>query len=318
MLSLFLLRSLCFLHFFLTVYSLEFRFSLGAIDEHCKLTQPIGATLAEFPVEPRVARMLIAAGELGCSEEVLSIAALLAVQNVFHAPKGERRGAADAARRKFAVAEGDHLTLLNVYNSFVANQRNAAWCNDMFLNRRALARAVEIRAQLRRYCRQFAIPLVSCADGDSAAAASAPVKIRKAVVSGFFANAAQLQPGGYYRAVRGGAGQLHLHPSSVLMQAMPDWIVFHEVVTTAKHFIHDASAMEPMWLCELAPQFYEFKSNFVQAPTAPRGSTAAAAAAAAAAIGAESVEAASGAFAGAASGSGQPPPSKQRRLGGWV
>jgi hypothetical protein len=64
---LFLLRSLCFFHFFLAVYFVEFRFSLGAIDEHCKLTQPIGATLAEFPVEPRVARMLIAAGELGCS-----------------------------------------------------------------------------------------------------------------------------------------------------------------------------------------------------------------------------------------------------------
>ena len=102
----------------------------------------------------------MAAGELGCADAVLSIAAMLSVQNVFHLPKGAR-SAADTARRQFAVREGDHLTALNIYNSFLSNQKNPAWCYDNYLNHRALNRAVEIRKQLVRYCRQFGVPITA-------------------------------------------------------------------------------------------------------------------------------------------------------------
>ena len=88
---------------------------------------------------------------------------------------------------KFAVKEGDHLTLLNVYNSFLLNKKSSQWCNAHFLNYRALKRANEIRKQLRRYCLRFDIEIESCED---------PENIRKAIVSGFFPNAAQLQSSG--------------------------------------------------------------------------------------------------------------------------
>jgi ATP-dependent RNA helicase DDX35 len=275
------------------VRALELLYSLGALDDDCRLTSPIGATMAEFPVEPRLTRVLLAAGELGCSEEMLSIAACVSVQNVYHQPRG-MRSAADAAHKKFAVAEGDHLTLLNIYNSFVLAQKNPNWCHDLFLNHRALSRAVEIRGQLRRYCRQFSIPLKSCENS-----AQAHVLIRKAIVAGFFANAAQLQPSGAYKPVRGGFSaddELHLHPTSVLSRSAPEWVVYHEVVLTSQKFMRDVTVVEPMWLCEIAPHFYEHKSTYVAAPPASSSS------------GIEKKEEAVD----------DAPPIKQRKLGGWV
>ncbi len=65
----------------------------------CRLTNPLGQHLAELPVDPRLGRALLASGELGCAEEVLTIVALLSVQSVWLSPKGQRK-ALDAAKSK--------------------------------------------------------------------------------------------------------------------------------------------------------------------------------------------------------------------------
>jgi ATP-dependent RNA helicase DDX35 len=96
------------------------------------------------------------------------------------------------------------------------------------LNYKVLKRAQEIRRQLRRMLIRFKIPIISAGD-DS-------VAIRKCIVSGYFANAAQLQSSGYYRSVRGNQ-ELHIHPSSVCHRDAPKWIVFHEVVHTSKNYM---------------------------------------------------------------------------------
>jgi HrpA-like RNA helicase len=132
--------------------------------------------------------------------------------------------------------------------------------------------AIDIRKQLRRYCKQFNIPMVECRDADLA------VKIRKAIICGFFANAAQMQAAGHYRTVRGNQ-ELHIHPNSILHRENPMWVVYHEVVLTTKKYMREVTAIEPMWLCDLAPHFYEFKSGY----STSSGSTAAALATAAAA-----------------------------------
>jgi ATP-dependent RNA helicase DHX8/PRP22 len=64
--------------------------------------------------------MLIASVELGCSEEILSIVAMLSVQSVFYQPK-EKQAQVDLKKAKFHWLEGDHLTLLAVYNRWKAN-----------------------------------------------------------------------------------------------------------------------------------------------------------------------------------------------------
>lgn len=81
------------------------------------------------------------------------MAAMLSVHNPFMHPRGggrERRARVTEAMEEFAVTEGDHITYLNVFNSFGAAGSGADWCEDNCLNYRALIRAGEIRQQLSR------------------------------------------------------------------------------------------------------------------------------------------------------------------------
>lgn len=230
--------------------ALEMLFACGALDRYCKLTSPIGTTLSEFPVEPRLAKMLLASCEMGCSSEILSIAAVLSVQDVFISPKHKRREA-DACKAKFAVYEGDHLTLLNVYNLFLKHlKKNASsWCQQHFLNFRALKRAQQIRKQLEKYIKKFGYESTSCR-GDATI-------ICKCIVMGYFSNAAQLLANGAYKSVRGDR-ELRIHPSSVLYNEAVPWVVFHEVLETEELYMRDLTKVDPMWLPELAPEYYQY------------------------------------------------------------
>lgn len=104
------------------------------------------------------------AGEYGCSKEVLSIMAMLQVQNVFlRPPSGQASIRARAARRQFEVAEGDLLTMLNAYNAYQASSKTKDWCYRHGLNSRALKRAGEIRTQMSKLLeKKFNIPISSC------------------------------------------------------------------------------------------------------------------------------------------------------------
>ena len=76
--------------------------------------------MSAFPLEPQLAKMLIVSPEFKCSNEILSVAAMLSVPNVFVRPsQASQRQAADAARAEFAHPDGDHLTL-HVLNEQVA------------------------------------------------------------------------------------------------------------------------------------------------------------------------------------------------------
>lgn len=78
---------------------------------------PLGAMMAEFPLDPQLAKMLICSPEFKCSNEILSIAAMLSALNVFIRPNSQRKEA-DEAKAQFTHPDGDHLTLLNVYHAY--------------------------------------------------------------------------------------------------------------------------------------------------------------------------------------------------------
>uniref|UniRef100_A0A8C9FBL1 DEAH-box helicase 35 n=1 Tax=Pavo cristatus TaxID=9049 RepID=A0A8C9FBL1_PAVCR len=100
------------------VQALELLYALGGLDMHCRLTEPLGMRIAEFPLNPMFAKMLLESGNFGCSQEILTIAAMMQIQNIFLIPPNQKSQAA-RQHRKFAVEEGDHLTMLNVYEAFV-------------------------------------------------------------------------------------------------------------------------------------------------------------------------------------------------------
>lgn len=231
------------------IRGLELLYALDAIDEDCNLTSPLGLQMAEFPLTPMFSKMLLESGNFGCSEEAITVAAMTQIQNVFVTPSGNKSSAA-RSRRKFAVEEGDHVTLINVFNSFIKYKKSSKWCHEYFLNYKGLCRAVEIRHQLSRILKKFNVPLVSCGeDVDS---------LRKCITAGFFANAAKFHYTGTYKTVRDDH-TLHIHPTSVLStENPPQWVVFNEVIQTKKEYMRDITVINPEWLRELAPHFYQF------------------------------------------------------------
>lgn len=144
--------------------AVETLYALDALDIRGNLTVPVGYAIAEMPLNPMMGKMLYMAGRLGCSEEILTIISMLQVQSVFSKPvTGQGSINARRAKRKFEVAEGDLITLLNVYESFVENGCTKAFCGENYLVYRNMKRAHEIRGQLNGLIqKEFNIPLFSC------------------------------------------------------------------------------------------------------------------------------------------------------------
>ncbi|OQV14842.1 putative ATP-dependent RNA helicase DHX35 [Hypsibius exemplaris] len=240
------------------IQGMELLFGLGALDGEGALTEPLGLHMAELPLQPMLAKMVLGASEFQCTEEALSIAAMLQVENVFIKPaRGEQKVNAERCRRKFSVLEGDHVTLLNVYAGFVKFGKSSQWCRQNFLHYKGLCRAVEIRRQLQKHLVKLKVRTSDTADRMEGALYDID-NIRRCIVSGFFANAAYLHPSGSYRTVRDDH-ELHIHPGSVLYaEKPPAWVVFNEVLQTTQEFMRDVTAIEPQWLYELAPHYYQY------------------------------------------------------------
>ncbi|CAH0775215.1 unnamed protein product [Bemisia tabaci] len=230
--------------------ALELLFALGALDERGNLTEPTGLQMAEFPLPPLYSKALLVSGDMGCSEEMASIIALMQVQNIFTRPQGGQASIkAKVEKRKFEVEEGDLLTYLNTYNSYVKHlEDEKEWCHKRFLNYKALRRSTELRERILRLLRKMDVPIVSC-KGNS-------VKICRCIAASFYPNAAYLHPSGVYRSVRG-QQDFYIHPTSVLYNVQqPQWILYCELLHTDKIYMNELTAIDPAWLEELAPHFY--------------------------------------------------------------
>jgi ATP-dependent RNA helicase DHX8/PRP22 len=221
-------------------------YTLGALDDEGLLTK-LGRKMAEFPLDPQLAKMLLSAVELGCSEEILTIVAMLSVQNVFYRPK-EKQALADQKKSKFFQPEGDHLTLLAVYESWKANKFSSPWCYENFVQVRSLKRAQDVRKQLLQIMDRYKLDTVSAGKNFS--------KIRKAICAGYFTHAAKKDPQEGYKTIVEGT-PVYIHPSSALFQKNPDWVIYHELVQTSKEYMREVTAIEAKWLVEFAPKFFK-------------------------------------------------------------
>lgn len=234
------------------IRSLEQLYALGALNDKGELTK-VGRQMAEFPTDPMLAKAVLAADKQGCVEEVLSTIAMLGEASaLFYRPK-DKKLQADAARARFTVKEGgDHLTYLNIWNQWVDSDFSYVWAKENFLQQRSLTRARDVRDQLAKLCERVEVTLSSCG-------ASNLPPIQKSITAGFFPNAARLQRSGdSYRTVKNNM-TVHLHPSSVLMESRPKWVLYYELVLTSKEFMRSVMPLQPEWLSEVAPHFYKAK-----------------------------------------------------------
>eukprot|EP01133_Synstelium_polycarpum_P002542 gene2542-2913_t len=229
------------------IKALEQLYALGALNDRGQLTK-VGRKMAEFPLDPQLAKMLLASDKFGVVDEVMTVAAMLSVANtVFYRPK-DKAFAADAARKALAHPHGDHLTLLNVYNQWRESGFSVTWCFENFVQHRTMKRAQDVRDQLEGLMERVEITHSSKPD-DS-------VSIRKSIAAGFFYHTAKMERGGLFRTTKH-QQSVQIHPSSCLFQAPPKWLVYHELVETTKEFMRSVIEIQPEWLVEIAPHFYK-------------------------------------------------------------
>ncbi|XP_063341710.1 ATP-dependent RNA helicase DHX33 [Pelmatolapia mariae] len=206
----------------------------------------LGKKMASFPLEPRYAKTILLSPDYSCSEEILSIVSLLSVDTVLYNPPA-RRDEVLAVRKKFMSSEGDHMTLLNIYRAFKKVSGNKEWCRENFVNSRNMGLVKEVQAQLKEICLKLNLKLESCG-ADTAS-------VRRCLAHGMFVNAAELQPDGSYLALDTHQ-PVAIHPSSVLFQAKPAYVVFNELLHTSRCYMRDLCLVDADWLLDAAPEYF--------------------------------------------------------------
>jgi len=216
----------------------------------------LGRLASQFPLDPMLAVMLIGSPAYSCSEEILTIVAMLSVPNVFVRPALARKRA-DEAKLSFAQADGDHLTLINVYEAFISPEASEIgthkWCRDNFLSYRSLTSAKNVRNQLQRLMQKYDLQLIS--QYNQVSEFEYWENVKKALVAGFFMQVAKKKLGNKgYLTVKDNQDVL-IHPSTVLSKE-GEWLIYNEFVLTSKNYIRTVTVVKPEWLVEIAPKYY--------------------------------------------------------------
>ncbi|ORM39597.1 Pre-mRNA-splicing factor ATP-dependent RNA helicase DEAH1 [Babesia sp. Xinjiang] len=231
------------------IKALELIYALGALNDKGELTRT-GRRMAELPMDPTYSKMLLASEKYKCTNEIITICAMLGVgNNIFYRPK-DKQLHADNARKNFFRTGGDHLVLMNVYNQWEEADFSVAWCYENFVQHKSLRRAHDIRDQLVELMKRIEVEIVSnCNDTDA---------ILMAVTSGLFTQAAVRggpKSSASYRTLKH-PQNVDIHPQSALFDQEPKCVVYTDLVMTTRQYMRIVAQIRPEWLTQLAPHYY--------------------------------------------------------------
>ena len=174
---------------------MEHLYALGALNDEGELTKT-GRRMAEFPCDPTMSKCIIGSEKWGCVGDILSICAMLDVNNsVYYRPKGQEMHADNAHKGFSQGTHGDHVALLNVYNQWKETSYPENWCYDNYVQYRSMVRARDVRDQLEALCDRVEVDYKNDKPDDD----KKNEAIRKALCEGFFYNICRLQKSGEYQ-----------------------------------------------------------------------------------------------------------------------
>ncbi|GFE54281.1 DEAD-box family helicase [Babesia ovis] len=231
------------------IKALELIYALGALNDKGELTRT-GRRMAELPMDPTYSKMLLASEKYKCTNEIITICAMMGVgNNIFYRPK-DKQLHADNARKNFFRTGGDHLVLLNVYNQWEEAEFSVSWCYENFVQHKSLRRARDIRDQLVELMKRIEIEIISnCNDTDAMLMSiTAGLFTQAAVRSGPKNNAS-------YRTLKQ-PQNVDIHPQSALFDQEPKCVVYTDLVMTTRQYMRIVAQIRPEWLTVLAPHYY--------------------------------------------------------------
>ena len=253
-----------------------------------RLTE-IGRRLARLPIDPRLGRMLLEAGELGCVGEVMVIVAALSIQDVRERP-ADKQEASDALHRRFADPTSDFLTYLNLWRYLRTQSRELSgsafrrMCRAEFLHYLRVREWQDVHAQLRQLARPLGLDAApvelptarsiraatealepgshaaQVANGGVAAAVVALGRsadtpdadaIHRSLLVGLLSNVGNWDE--RRREYAGARGtRFTIWPGSGLRRKTYDWVMTAELVETSRLFARTVAKVDSRWIEQVA------------------------------------------------------------------
>ncbi|MGI2046018.1 MULTISPECIES: ATP-dependent RNA helicase HrpA [unclassified Shewanella] len=226
--------------------------------KHGKLVlTPLGRNLAQIPVDPRLARMVVESQQLGCLNEVLVIAAGLSIQDPRERPM-EKKQASDEAHRRFADPSSDFVSWINLWQHLKDQQKELSAsqfrkkCRDEYLAYLRVREWQDLYAQLKQAVHDLKWRLNDTpANYDS---------LHRALLSGLLSHVGFKDNNNEYLGARN--RKFFVFPGSPLAKKGPKWIMAAELTETSRLFARCCAKIEPEWLEPLAAHL--IKKSYVE------------------------------------------------------
>lgn len=221
---------------------------LGAVTERREITE-LGRQMARLPLDPRVARMIIAAKKEGCLREILIIASVLSIQDPRERPM-DKREAADSAHAKFKADDSDFMSYLKLWDWYEqalktkkSNRDLLNQCHQNFLSFLRLKEWRELHQQL--------LEMVEEMDFKRNDKEASYEQVHRALLSGLLGNIGFKD--GDSETYAGARGiRFTIAPGSALKKNRPKWVMAAELVDTTKLYARVVAKIDPDWIEPIA------------------------------------------------------------------
>ncbi|MDH5181653.1 MAG: ATP-dependent RNA helicase HrpA [Gammaproteobacteria bacterium] len=214
---------------------------LQAIDQQ-RINQT-GRALARFPVDPRLARIILAAAQYGALHEILIITAALSIQDPRERPM-DKQQQADEARDKFQDEQSDFLALLNVWNFYTEQRKHLSQnklrklCKQNFLSYVRMEEWRDIHQQLHSLCGELKMAINSEPAGYD--------NIHQSLLSGFLSHIGLKDEEQGYHGARN--SKFMIFPGSGLQKKRPKWIMAASLMETTRLYGLTVAQIKPEWI----------------------------------------------------------------------
>lgn len=242
--------------------------TVNSNNNHTQLTKS-GRLLSKFAIDPRLAKMVLTAIDLGCVEQALIIVSALSIQDPRERPH-EKQQAADEKHNRFKDKQSDFISLLNLWQYVNGQQKNLSQnhfrklCQREFLSYVRLREWQDIFSQLKLTLKeqkitltsvdyQFSLPDIANGSNEKKQEAAIPsslVPVHQALLSGLLSHLGQQDENREFKGARG--SKFFIFPGSALSKKPPKWLMSAELVETSRLFARMNARIDPLWIEPLA------------------------------------------------------------------
>jgi ATP-dependent helicase HrpA len=230
-------------------------FELGAIDGANNITK-VGKHLAHFPIDPKLARMLLQAKNESAFSEVLIIVSALATQDPRERPL-EKQQVADEKHAAFTDKNSDFVFYINLWNAYHSEKKNISanqlrkWCKKNFISWMRMREWVDTHNQIKRMLVNLKLSLnTSPASYD---------QIHRSLLIGLLANIGFKNEDKEFLGARN--KKFHVFPGSILFKSPPKWIMAAEIVETSRVYARVNAKIDPHWIEQTAKHLLKYHYN---------------------------------------------------------